>query len=41
MSVEIIPMLIGAADYAFVYWLGGGSLFGALIIFLIAKMLGR
>lgn len=41
MSFEIVPVLVGAADYAFVYWLGGGSLLGALVIFLIAKMLGR
>ena len=33
--------MIGAADYSLVYLLGGGGLFGALIIFIIAKMFGK
>jgi hypothetical protein len=41
MSIDLIPALIGAADYALVYLLGGGSILGAIVIFLIAKMLGR
>ena len=33
--------LFAAAGYSLIYLLGGGGLFGALVIFVIAKMLGR
>jgi len=36
----ITPMF-GAAGYALLYLLFGGGLGGALLIFIIAKMLGR
>ena len=36
----IIPMF-AAAGYAFLYLLLGGGLGGAVLIFIIAKMLGR
>ena len=35
------PLLFAAAGYSLVYLLGGGGLFGAFVIFVIAKMLGR
>lgn len=35
----ILP--IAAAGYSLVYLLGGGGLFGAFVIFIIAKMLGK
>ncbi len=35
------PMLFAAAGYSLVYLLGGGGLFGALVIFVVAKMLGK
>jgi hypothetical protein len=34
-------MLIGAIGYSAVYLLAGGGVFGAVVIFVIAKMLGR
>ncbi len=34
-------MLLGAAGYSMMYLLGGGGIFGAAIIFLIAKMMGK
>jgi hypothetical protein len=34
-------MLFAAAGYSFIYLLGGGGLLGAIVIFFIAKMLGR
>jgi hypothetical protein len=34
-------MLIAAAGYALVYMLGGGGLGGAIVIFLIAKLMGK
>ena len=39
--VIIVPTLFAAAGYSFIYLLGGGGLFGAVVIFFIAKMLGR
>jgi hypothetical protein len=33
--------LFAAAGYSLIYLLGGGGIFGALVIFVIAKMLGR
>jgi len=35
------PMLFAAVGYSLIYMLGGGGLFGAIVIFVIAKMLGR
>ena len=37
----IAPPLFAAAGYSLMYLLGGGGLFGAFVIFVIAKMLGR
>lgn len=33
--------LVAAISYSIVYLLAGGGLFGAVVIFLIAKSLGR
>ena len=41
MIAIIIHPLIAAAGYSVVYLLAGGGLFGAIIIFIIAKMLGK
>ena len=35
------PLLFAAAGYSMVYLLGGGGIFGAFVIFVIAKMFGR
>lgn len=35
------PLLVSAAGYSLVYLLAGGGIFGAIVIFVIAKMLGR
>jgi hypothetical protein len=40
IALITLPMF-AAAGYSLVYLLGGGGLFGALIIFLIAKMFGK
>ena len=39
--VALQPVLLAAAGYSLVYLLAGGGLFGAIVIFFIAKMLGR
>jgi len=33
--------MFAAVGYSLIYMLGGGGLFGACVIFVIAKMLGR
>ena len=35
------PTLVAAAGYSLVYLLAGGGIFGAFVIFVIAKMLGQ
>jgi len=37
----IIHPMFAAAGYSAIYLLGGGGLFGAIVIFIIAKMLGK
>lgn len=32
---------LAAAGYSMVYLLGGGGLFGAIVIFIVAKMMGK
>jgi hypothetical protein len=41
MTALIIVPLFAAAGYSLIYLVGGGGLFGAFIIFVIAKMLGK
>jgi hypothetical protein len=40
IALMTLPMF-AAAGFSLVYLLGGGGLFGALVIFLIAKMFGK
>jgi hypothetical protein len=40
MLIHSMP-LFAAAGYSLVYLLGGGGLFGAFVIFIIAKMLRK
>jgi hypothetical protein len=35
------PPLFAAAGYSLVYLLAGGGLFGAVVIFFVAKLLGK
>ena len=35
------PVLMAAAGYSLIYLLMGGGLGGAILIFIVAKMLGR
>lgn len=42
MSVTLFaPLLFAAAGYSLLYLLMGGGLGGAILIFIVAKMLGR
>jgi hypothetical protein len=38
--IHTVPV-IGAIGYSLVYLLAGGGVFGAFVIFVVAKMLGR
>jgi uncharacterized membrane-anchored protein YitT (DUF2179 family) len=40
IALLILPMF-AAAGYSLIYLLGGGGLFGAVVIFVVAKMLGK
>ena len=41
MSAILAPMLMAAAGYSLIYLLLGGGLGGAILIFIVAKMLGK
>ena len=41
MATVIAVPLFAAAGYSLVYLLAGGGVFGEIVIFFIAKMLGR
>ena len=41
MLALLVMMPVAAIGYSLVYMLFGGGLFGAVVIFFIAKMLGR
>lgn len=40
-TIMLTNPLIAAAGYSAMYLLGGGGLFGAIVIFIVAKMLGK
>ena len=41
MIALLIPPIVAAAGYSFLYLVLGGGLGGAVLIFIIAKMLGK
>jgi hypothetical protein len=41
MEVLLESTLLAAAGYSLVYLLAGGGIVGAILIFVIAKLLGR
>jgi hypothetical protein len=41
MIALLISPMFAAAGYSLIYLLGGGGLFGAIVIFIGAKMLGK
>jgi hypothetical protein len=40
-TLMVYPPLLAAAGYSLVYLLAGGGLFGAVVIFFVAKLLGK
>lgn len=41
MITLLIPTMLAAAGYSFLYLLFGGGIGGAILIFIVAKMLGK
>jgi len=41
MAALALPLVFAAVQYSIIYLLLGGGFFGAFIIFIVAKMLGR
>lgn len=39
--IATLPLILAAAGYSFLYLLLGGGIGGAIIIFIVAKMLGK
>jgi hypothetical protein len=40
-TLDQMPLVIAAAQYSIAYLLCGGGVFGAIGIYVVAKMLGR
>jgi hypothetical protein len=40
-ALEQAPILVAAIQYSLAYMLCGGGVVGAIVIFVVAKMLGR
>jgi hypothetical protein len=41
MAILATPLVLAAAGYSLLYLLFGGGLGGAILIFIVAKMLGK
>jgi hypothetical protein len=41
MDLAVFAPVFAAAEYSFIYWLLGGGIGGAILIYIIAKMLGK
>ena len=41
LTLSTIPVLYGAIGYSLLYMLLGGGLFGAVIVYFVARSLGR
>ena len=41
MIALLLPTIVAAAGYSFLYLILGGGLGGAVLIFIVAKMLGK
>lgn len=41
MELALLALPVAAAGYSLLYLLFGGGIFGAIVIFFVAKLLGR
>ncbi len=40
-AIEQMPVILAAAQYSLLYLLCGGGIFGAAVIYVVAKSLGK
>jgi len=40
-TITQAPMLVAAAQYSIIYMLLGGGVFGAIVVYFVAKVLGK
>ena len=40
-TITQVPMLVAAIQYSIIYMLLGGGVFGAIVVYFVAKVLGR
>jgi hypothetical protein len=40
-AITHMPIIFAAAQYSLAYLLCGGGIFGAIVIYVVAKMMGR
>jgi hypothetical protein len=40
-SIAQVPVLVAAIQYSIIYMLLGGGVFGAVVVYFVAKVLGR
>jgi hypothetical protein len=40
-AIEQMPVLVAAAQYSLLYLLCGGGVFGAVVIYVVAKAFGK
>lgn len=40
-ALEMMPVMVAAAQYSLLYMLCGGGIFGAAVIYVVAKSLGK
>ncbi len=40
-TIVHMPMLVAAIQYSIIYMLLGGGVFGAIVVYFVAKILGR
>ena len=40
-ALEQMPVLVAAAEYSLLYLLCGGGIFGAAVVYVVAKSLGK
>ena len=40
-AIEQVPFLVAAAQYSLLYLLFGGGFFGAAVIYVVAKSMGK
>jgi hypothetical protein len=40
-AISQVPVLVAAVQYSIIYMLLGGGVFGAIVVYFVAKVLGK